>query len=50
MAADRRYFEEQEHVALYAASRPTVPLSLIEEIMAYANRDNASNTMKMLIN
>jgi hypothetical protein len=42
MAAEKRYFEEEDHVALYAASRPTVPLTLMEDITAYCNRNNTS--------
>ena len=38
MSAERRYFEEEEHVALYAASRPTVPHSLLQDIIQYCNR------------
>jgi hypothetical protein len=38
MTPAKRLFEEQDHVALYASSRPTLPHTLVQEIINYLNR------------
>jgi hypothetical protein len=38
MTPAKRLFEERDHVALYASSRPTLPHTLVQEIIHYLNR------------
>ncbi len=38
MTPAKRLFEERDHVALYASSRPTLPHTLVQEIIDYLNR------------
>jgi hypothetical protein len=38
MTPAKRLFEERDHVALYASSRPTLPHTLLQEIINYLNR------------
>jgi hypothetical protein len=38
MTPAKRLFEERDHVALYASSRPTLPHTLVQDIINYLNR------------
>jgi hypothetical protein len=38
MTPAKRLFEESDHVALYASSRPTLPHTLVQDIINYLNR------------
>ncbi len=38
MTPAKRLFEERDHVVLYASSRPTLPHTLVQDIVNYLNR------------